>query len=919
MHYAAALFFLAVCGCSGEPAKTDNPQVAQRAQMAAYTMTDAVVVDCQMPGRLQQLGGGRSYLAPGALMRLTAIDCRIRGGEYTIGDLGSGTLSLKLWLPRAEAGDAESQYFVARIYFNGMGVPADYAAAAKWYERAADQHYAAALEELGYMYEQGIGVPKDPLRALNLQRQASGLGNDLDYAWKIGEAQQQAARQIAELTDRLDGVNAEVGELRARWSSAQDALAQSRARRAKDEDQLLNLRAQLELARRDAGDARVKELQSQLAEREAAFKQSQESVDSLTRQVSDQQVQLAASLQKYQAATLQLNAVLASDQDDNKNLRARLAESDQRLLRTQQELGELRASYRQEVEALTAQRSEYEQLKAQSSNSATALVSLKQRDADRAQLRVQALEAELAELHRTGSDQATATDAQKAHSAALQGELDQLQKRYAETQKSLQDLRAQMANQQSQSQSERDGLMQKMTAELASRSADLDGRQRSIAALQAEVTQLQAEAARYRSQHSDDLAKAASDNARSNEALRVAQQKISEQHDELDRLKTESATERLALIQDRDRLQQRMAESTNSQNVSQAENARLQVQIQELQADIKDREAKLASRQQYITTLEQKLRSAPPALAANGPSSGASNVTFRMPTGDAPTVAAANAAIGVSAGADDPSRRINLVRSLGTANYYALVIGNSKYVHMSPLATPGNDAQAVARLLGGRQYGYTVQLLLDATADKIMWALNEYTLKLTEADRLLVYYAGHGGTRDGPPDRGFWLGVDADPDLESGWLSAESIRGKIKQMKARHVLLVADSCFSGSIAHPDTTTVWRDVSDRVVQIEWGRRARMVLTSGQNTPVVDSMGDSKHSLCAKYFIKVLRENTTLMTGEQLSYELASRMQADARRLGVRQTPTYSTLSDANHDYGEFFFVPVAAPEMVASVN
>ena len=238
---------------------------------------------------------------------------------------------------------------------------------------------------------------------------------------------------------------------------------------------------------------------------------------------------------------------------------------------------------------------------------------------------------------------------------------------------------------------------------------------------------------------------------------------------------------------------------------------------------------------------------------------------------------------------------------------------------MSPLATPGNDAQAVARLLGGRQYGYTVQLLLDATADKIMWALNEYTLKLTEADRLLVYYAGHGGTRDGPPDRGFWLGVDADPDLESGWLSAESIRGKIKQMKARHVLLVADSCFSGSIAHPDTTTVWRDVSDRVVQIEWGRRARMVLTSGQNTPVVDSMGDSKHSLFAKYFIQVLRENTTLMTGEQLSYELASRMQADARRLGVRQTPTYSTLSDANHDYGEFFFVPVAAPEMVASVN
>jgi hypothetical protein len=89
-------------------------------RIAAANMEDAVVVDCQLPGKLRRLGGTRTYLTPGRLYRTSAIVCRTRGGEYTLGDLSSGTLSLQRWMIPAENGDAEAQYYVARIHATGM-------------------------------------------------------------------------------------------------------------------------------------------------------------------------------------------------------------------------------------------------------------------------------------------------------------------------------------------------------------------------------------------------------------------------------------------------------------------------------------------------------------------------------------------------------------------------------------------------------------------------------------------------------------------------------------------------------------------------------------------------------------------------------------------------------------------------------
>jgi hypothetical protein len=366
-------------------------------------------------------------------------------------------------------------------------------------------------------------------------------------------------------------------------------------------------------------------------------------------------------------------------------------------------------------------------------------------------------------------------------------------------------------------------------------------------------------------------------------ALQMAQQKLAEQRDMLDQLRTDAAKERAGLIADRTALQQQMAEGQKANERD----------VNALKMEIQARQSMIAAKDERIAALEKKLTEQPAMMAAN--------MTMRMPEAKSATAPAG------------PRQAAPAV----SAPYYALVLGNSNYRYMNGLTTPTIDAQSVADQLE-KHYGFKVNKLLDATSDEIMRTLDNYTIELKENDRLLIYYAGHGGTRSGPPERAFWLGVDADPRTQNGWISAADVGDKIKQIAAKHILLVSDSCFSASITHPTTTTVRRDLSDQRFQIQWNRRARMVLTSGQNTPVVDSSGDRNHSLFAQAFLAVLRDNDSVMSGEMLSYELSGRMQVEAARMGLKQTPTYTSLQDSNHDYGDFFFLPAAAPARVASL-
>src|ERR1700682_2785207 len=61
---------------------------------------------------------------------------------YKKGDYGT---ALEELLPPAKQGDPKAQRVIGAMYADGLGVDQDYAAAAKWYQLAADQNYAPAM------------------------------------------------------------------------------------------------------------------------------------------------------------------------------------------------------------------------------------------------------------------------------------------------------------------------------------------------------------------------------------------------------------------------------------------------------------------------------------------------------------------------------------------------------------------------------------------------------------------------------------------------------------------------------------------------------------------------------------------------------------------------------------------------------
>lgn len=77
---------------------------------------------------------------------------------------------------KAEAGNAEAQYDLGHLYYDGWAGSVDHDLAVKWWREAAKQGHAMARNNLGNCYRMGHGVPRDDFEALKLFRIAAGQG-----------------------------------------------------------------------------------------------------------------------------------------------------------------------------------------------------------------------------------------------------------------------------------------------------------------------------------------------------------------------------------------------------------------------------------------------------------------------------------------------------------------------------------------------------------------------------------------------------------------------------------------------------------------------------------------------------------------------------------------------------------------------
>ncbi len=236
--------------------------------------------------------------------------------------------------------------------------------------------------------------------------------------------------------------------------------------------------------------------------------------------------------------------------------------------------------------------------------------------------------------------------------------------------------------------------------------------------------------------------------------------------------------------------------------------------------------------------------------------------------------------------------------------YRALLIGIDRYDNpvWQRLKNPIRDVRALKKLLIS-DFSFNredVLLLENATHDRIIAAFQQLKKTTDKDTSLLVYFAGHGFY---PPDEeeGYWIPGDAgSPDTQRLFLPTSTILSKIKSIKSKHTLLIADSCFSGSLIRKSRSI---EVNSQFYQELSRKKSRQIITSGGLEPVSDQ-GGGNHSIFAGKLIRIL----SAQSREPLSAsELALNLRKEVKNAWGDQTPEYGRLHIADDESGEFFFI------------
>jgi membrane-associated protease RseP (regulator of RpoE activity) len=140
---------------------------------------------------------------------------------------------------------------------------------------------------------------------------------------------------------------------------------------------------------------------------------------------------------------------------------------------------------------------------------------------------------------------------------------------------------------------------------------------------------------------------------------------------------------------------------------------------------------------------------------------------------------------------------------------YALLISERRYLGVAqsgwrPLESTPREMDQVAASL--RRHGFVVRRATDLSGQELTSAFRDFMAEFGHRPnhRLLFFFSGHGYTNP-LNDMGYIVPIDAlDPNTNptrfySRAIPIETIQTWAREMSARHVLFVFDSCFSGSI------------------------------------------------------------------------------------------------------------------------
>ncbi|MBC7914696.1 MAG: caspase family protein, partial [Pyrinomonadaceae bacterium] len=230
--------------------------------------------------------------------------------------------------------------------------------------------------------------------------------------------------------------------------------------------------------------------------------------------------------------------------------------------------------------------------------------------------------------------------------------------------------------------------------------------------------------------------------------------------------------------------------------------------------------------------------------------------------------------------------------------YHAILIAVNDYADYAipDLENPVKDASELKTILES-QYTFkpgNIETLYNKSREEIMQALVLKSNSLTDNDNLLIFYAGHGTAEKdkfGDVD-GYWIPSSAKKGLNASYISSDDINKALKRSNSKHILVIADACFSGAF----TRALSSDAS-MGIQKQFAVPSRKIMASGNMEPVPDN------SRFIYYLKKNLKENTSkYLTAKKLfdSFYEAILNNSDT-------SPQYAAIKNVGDEGGEFVFI------------
>ncbi|MCU1267889.1 MAG: peptidase caspase catalytic subunit p20 [Acidobacteria bacterium] len=194
---------------------------------------------------------------------------------------------------------------------------------------------------------------------------------------------------------------------------------------------------------------------------------------------------------------------------------------------------------------------------------------------------------------------------------------------------------------------------------------------------------------------------------------------------------------------------------------------------------------------------------------------------------------------------------------------YALLVATDDYDNWSHLNNPRDDARAVAYELKN-YYGFETEVIENPTKEAILTTLLRYKRerKYSNEDQLFIFFAGHGTFIDEFKE-GYIIAKDskANDELGETYIAHSQLRRLIDFIPCRHIFVVLDVCFSGTIdefiARRRGPDEYGDTSNyEFIERKLQFQTRQFLTSGGKEYVPDGR-PGQHSPFVRKILEALR--------------------------------------------------------------